>query len=481
MKKILLPLLSLVLVLFSCENEALEGEFLSLEGGSSSSLIGTWALVDFNNTISNTGEVSGTTINSNTTIDGMNPNYNMTFIPGSFSALGSYGYNVNSTVNGVNSTQDIFLTDVTGAGDYSVSGNTMTVDGSFFTLEYQGVDFSQAQGAQTINFSISEDGQTLAFTQESTETNTVSGGAITAVVSGTSVWSKTATTTASCDETIANTTVAENEYNNDTTNTVLCNAYKTALQSQISSCGDADGSIQAIIDELNCNSSDDSLLLKQMIWTELDGTSETEEFFYDGNNLTSVTVDGVLYNSYTYENDLLTKIETYDDNGAIVDYTIPEYDTNNQLIVYTVYINSDNQGIRFELTYNTDGTITEKKYLGDLNSQTNLTSETIVIIDNNQLLQENNDNGFSVTYAYDTSNGIFKNISNLQTLNLINVDFSGFIDSGQNNILSYTENDNGTVVVPEEYVYTYNSNNYPETSNDYYEGLLDTTREYIYE
>ena len=224
MKKILLPLLSLVLVLFSCENEALEGEFLSLEGGSSSSLIGTWALVDFNNTISNTGEVSGTTIDSNTTIDGMNPNYNMTFTLGSFSALGSYGYNVNSTVNGVNSTQDIFLTDVTGAGDYSVSGNTMTVDGSFFTLEYQGVDFSQAQGAQTINFSISEDGQTLTFTQESTETNTVSGGAITAVVSGTSVWSKTATTTASCDETIANTTVAENEYNNDTTNTDLCNA-----------------------------------------------------------------------------------------------------------------------------------------------------------------------------------------------------------------------------------------------------------------
>ena len=122
-----------------------------------------------------------------------------------------------------------------------------------------------------------------------------------------------------------------------------------------------------------------------MIWTELDGTSETEEFFYDGNNLTSVTVDGVLYNSYTYENDLLTKIETYDDNGAIADYTIPEYDTNNQLIVYTVYINSDNQGIRFELTYNTDGTITEKKYLGDLNSQTNLTSETIVIINKRPL------------------------------------------------------------------------------------------------
>lgn len=41
---------------------------------------------------------------------------------------------------------------------------------------------------------------------------------------------------------------AEDAYNNDNTNADLCNAYKSALQNQISACGDNNGSIQAIID-----------------------------------------------------------------------------------------------------------------------------------------------------------------------------------------------------------------------------------------
>ena len=43
---------------------------------------------------------------------------------------------------------------------------------------------------------------------------------------------------------------AEAAYNNDNTNTDLCNAYKVALENQITACGDADGSIQTIIDGL---------------------------------------------------------------------------------------------------------------------------------------------------------------------------------------------------------------------------------------
>ncbi|OBX21115.1 MULTISPECIES: lipocalin-like domain-containing protein [Bizionia] len=39
-------------------------------------------------------------------------------------------------------------------------------------------------------------------------------------------------------------------YNADPTNATLCNAYKTALQYEITVCGDADGSLQAIIDGL---------------------------------------------------------------------------------------------------------------------------------------------------------------------------------------------------------------------------------------
>ena len=55
----------------------------------------------------------------------------------------------------------------------------------------------------------------------------------------------TATAAAAAAETAFQNATPENEV-------ALCNAYTVALQAQIAACGDADGSIQAIIDGLNC-------------------------------------------------------------------------------------------------------------------------------------------------------------------------------------------------------------------------------------
>ncbi|WP_055443140.1 hypothetical protein [Lacinutrix himadriensis] len=277
------------------------------------------------------------------------------------------------------------------------------------------------------------------------------------------------------------TVIAETAYNADPTDTNLCLAYKTALENEITQCGDADGSLQDILDGLICENTNPSsdLLLKQMIWTESDGTVYTDEFFYDGNKLTSVTENGELAVDYVYENDLLARINNYGFDGTLEDYVETEYNASNQLIAYTVYITNGNEGLRFELAYNTDGTITEKEYSGDFVSQTSLISEEIITIGNNQVLEENNVDGYEGVYTYDDKNGIYKNISNLQTLNLINVDFSRYVDGGQNNLLSLVED--GNAVPFEEYVYTYNSSNYPETSMDYVEGVLDSNRQYIYE
>ena len=56
-------------------------------------------------------------------------------------------------------------------------------------------------------------------------------------------------------ESLANATdAAEVAYNNATPATLVekCNAYKTALQNEISGCGDADGTLQSIINGLDC-------------------------------------------------------------------------------------------------------------------------------------------------------------------------------------------------------------------------------------
>ncbi|MEP0265703.1 hypothetical protein [Dokdonia sp.] len=58
----------------------------------------------------------------------------------------------------------------------------------------------------------------------------------------------------SCDDVTAIATNAQVAFENATPDNelALCNAYRTALEAQITACGDADGSIQAIIDGLNC-------------------------------------------------------------------------------------------------------------------------------------------------------------------------------------------------------------------------------------
>ena len=48
-------------------------------------------------------------------------------------------------------------------------------------------------------------------------------------------------------------TTAEAAYNTDTTDEVLCKAYKMALENEITTCGDSEGALQEIIDGLgNC-------------------------------------------------------------------------------------------------------------------------------------------------------------------------------------------------------------------------------------
>ncbi|MCL5127713.1 hypothetical protein [Algibacter sp. L4_22] len=52
--------------------------------------------------------------------------------------------------------------------------------------------------------------------------------------------------------------------------------------------------------------------------------------------------------------------------------------------------------------------------------------------------------------------------------------------SSANNLLKVKENDNVTITDFEEYQYTYNTSKYPEMTTYYYEGVLESTIEYIY-
>ena len=84
------------------------------------------------------------------------------------------------------------LENVSGSGSYSVNGNEMIIDGSFFEFSFEGMDFAELSGEQTATFEISDNGQTLVFSQDNTttETDAATGLTTTSTQVSSSVWAR---------------------------------------------------------------------------------------------------------------------------------------------------------------------------------------------------------------------------------------------------------------------------------------------------
>lgn len=196
MKKLLsLFCLFALLTAFTCEDEPLDDgiDTGSNNGDTNVALIGSWDLTDFDVTLVTSTDIDGQSISSDIDIQSTEENYVLTFTESNFTTNGSYTYDSNVVVNGVTmSSEPYTLENVSGSGTYSTSGNVMTIDGSFFEFEFEGMDETSLQGEQTTTFSISADGQTLTFSQNETITQTepTTGAVITNTTSGGSVWTK---------------------------------------------------------------------------------------------------------------------------------------------------------------------------------------------------------------------------------------------------------------------------------------------------
>jgi hypothetical protein len=247
-------LLTMIFSLQSCDNEPLDNNIVDIDP-TNNSLIGAWSLESFDMDLTTSTTFEGTPFESNVIIHSLDTDYSLTFDTNTFTAFGDYSYSTSIIVDGQSPITDTYsLENVSGNGAYSVNGNEITLDGALFEFEFNGMDLSDQQGIQVAVFQISDDGETLTLNQNTTETQTSNGISVVNTTISTSVWTKTQTTSCGTAENAATTAAAA--YNNDTTNTSLCNAYKTALQNQINACGDVDGSIQTIIDGLGDCSTD---------------------------------------------------------------------------------------------------------------------------------------------------------------------------------------------------------------------------------
>ena len=163
MKKLsLLFSVFILLTAFTCENEPLEGDFVT-DDPNQNSIIGEWTTVAFEATITTSNEVAGEIFEIEILAEGSNFDYNVVFNNSTYTTSGGYDMETSTIVNGeINDSLTSTLTDVNGQGNYSISGNIMTIDGSFFEVDGAETD----GGIQTAEFVLSADGQTLTFNQD---------------------------------------------------------------------------------------------------------------------------------------------------------------------------------------------------------------------------------------------------------------------------------------------------------------------------
>jgi len=135
-------------------------------------------------TTTNGSNFSSQSVGSTTAID-----YDLVFTGSNFTTSGSYTYDVTTSVDGsvVNSGSNP-VSDVSGAGTYSVDGSVITINGSFFELEFNGQPLVGANGPQMANFTIN--GDILTFNQNETTTSMEGGAASTSTIVSTSVWER---------------------------------------------------------------------------------------------------------------------------------------------------------------------------------------------------------------------------------------------------------------------------------------------------
>jgi len=205
----------------------------------------------------------------------------------------------------------------------------------------------------------------------------------------------------------------------------------------------------------------DVLLLKTL--TDDDG--DITFFNYNGNKLASITNStNNLFETYTYNGNLLIKIELQSPDPTIVGTSFIFNYSNNILTSQTIYSgNFLNNTITY--TYNPDGSVTDlsdysmsKRYF----SQGNCIKEEYYETNFNNVMTLSS----TKTITYDNKNSYFKSQSGyLGTSN-------GLGDSLNNEIGSITKNASGVTTRVTNIVYEYNSQDYPinavQTSTPYY-------------
>lgn len=230
------------------------------------------------------------------------------------------------------------------------------------------------------------------------------------------------------------------------------------------------------------------ILVKKMVTTRKSKSSgftdtNTVDFIYNGNKIVSMNSTGseVYKSKFTYEGDLITKVEDLDDSGVQGRTITYAYNSSGNLKTSVlVFISIPNLQYIKEYTHNSDGTVSYVSTENDTktNSVTTNGNGKLTYSNGNLIKIEytssSNSGVLTYVYEYDTKNNPFKNITGYKKL----LDHDEL--TSLNNVVKSTESFSNPItsyVFPS--IFTYNTSNFP-TKELQESDSFNTTIEYTY-
>ena len=153
-------------------------------------LQGTWKAISFEAEIEAEYIYNGESSTMKTVVEGSDLDYEVTFDESTFSTNGEYTVTYTLTLDGEEFPPATHTaTDVNGDGTYMVEGDTLTIDGVLYELEFNGIDYNAVDGVQSAEYTFNENGELVVIQSAVIETDQANVSGSATIVSN-SVWVK---------------------------------------------------------------------------------------------------------------------------------------------------------------------------------------------------------------------------------------------------------------------------------------------------
>lgn len=207
-----------------------------------------------------------------------------------------------------------------------------------------------------------------------------------------------------------------------------------------------------------------------------------QEYTYDGAKLKKLKIDksghsgygDSYYLTFYYTGDLITKIESYDVNNVLGDYTDLKY-SNKQLVETRSYVGKFLH-VKYEYMYNSDGSVGKNvtNYQSD-GTVDHIFSSRFYFDSTGNIIKEVTGSNASTVYTYDEKNNPLKNIIGFKEA-LILEEF----EYSPNNVVTTISYDGTVQSYKQIHSYEYNDKGFPVSCAISINGKPKSTRNYYY-